>query len=77
MENWGPAARFLGIGFYIAFCIVIGVLGGLWLDRKFHTEPIFLLIGLVLGLVSAFWGMYQMLLPLINENIKQGKKGRK
>ena len=51
MQNWGPAARFLGVGFYIAFCIIIGVLGGLWLDRRFHTEPIFLLIGLVLGLV--------------------------
>jgi ATP synthase protein I len=73
MQNWGPAVRFLGIGFYIAFCIVLGILGGLWLDRRFHTEPIFLLIGLVLGLVAAFWGLYQMLLPMINEN----KKGRK
>jgi ATP synthase protein I len=73
MQNWGPAARFLGVGFYIAFCIVAGILGGLWIDGRFHTGPIFLLIGLVLGLVSAFWGLYQMLLPMINEN----RKGRK
>jgi ATP synthase protein I len=73
MQNWGPAIRFLGIGFYIAFCIVAGILGGLWLDTKFHTKPIFLLIGLVLGLVAAFWGLYQMLLPMINDS----KKGRK
>jgi ATP synthase protein I len=73
MQNWRPAVRFLGIGFYIAFCIVAGIMVGLWIDSRFHTGPIFLLIGLVLGLVSAFWGLYQMLLPLIKDN----RKGRK
>jgi len=51
-------------------CILGGILGGLWLDKKFNTEPIFLLVGLVLGLVVASWGVYQMLIPLINDNKK-------
>ena len=66
MNNWGPVIRLVGVGFYIGFCIVGGVLGGLWLDGKFDKSPIFTLIGLILGLILAFWGVYQMLLPLIN-----------
>jgi ATP synthase protein I len=73
MDKWGPVAKFLGVGFYIAFCIIFGILGGLWLDKLFHTEPIFLLLGLVIGLTAAFWGLYRMLVPYMNEN----KKGRK
>jgi F0F1-type ATP synthase assembly protein I len=56
MEKWGPAARLIGVGFYIGICIVGGVMGGLWLDNKFDTRPIFVLIGLILGLILAFGG---------------------
>ena len=66
MYNWGPVVRLAGVGFYICFCIFGGVFGGLWLDGKFNTQPIFMIIGLVCGLVLAFWGVYQMLLPLLN-----------
>ena len=44
------------------------------LDDKLDTRPIFILIGLVLGLVLAFWGFYQMVIPLIKDNSKQGHK---
>ena len=71
MEKWGPAARLIGVGFYIGICIVGGVMGGLWLDNKFDTRPIFVLIGLILGLILAFWGTYQMLLPLIRNGGKR------
>ncbi|MBN1190737.1 MAG: AtpZ/AtpI family protein [Dehalococcoidales bacterium] len=66
MNNWGPVVRLTGVGFYIGFCIVGGVFGGLWLDGKFDTQPVFTLTGLFLGLILTFWGVYQMLLPLIN-----------
>jgi len=70
MDRWGPAIRVLGAGFYIVACILGGILGGLWLDKKLNTEPIFLLVGLVLGLVVASWGVYQMLIPMLNDNKK-------
>ena len=73
MNNWGPAIRFLGVGFYIVACILGGVLLGLWLEGKFNTEPILLLVGLVMGLVAAFWGVYQMLMPFMKNN-KTGRK---
>jgi F0F1-type ATP synthase assembly protein I len=78
MEKWGPAFRLIGVGFFIGACIVAGVLVGLWLDRRFDTLPIFVLVGLVVGLIAASWGVYQMLLPLLKESgTKNNKKERR
>jgi len=74
MEKRGPAIRLIGVGFYIGTCIVGGVFLGLWIDRRFNTQPIFLLVCLILGLVAAFWGVYQMLLPLLSGNDKRGRR---
>ena len=54
--------QLLAMGWYIALCIVLGILGGIWLDERFQTAPIFLLAGLALGLISAFYGMMRMLM---------------
>lgn len=59
--------RLIGVGWFIGISILLGVLGGLWLDNKFGTKPLFVIIGLVLGLVVAGYGVYQMLLPLIKD----------
>ncbi len=67
MDNLGPVVRLAGVGFYIGFCIVGGVFCGLWLDGKLDTQPVFALVGLFLGLILAFWGVFKMLLPLINK----------
>jgi len=68
MSRWVAALRLVGMGFFIGGSILLGVLAGLWLDSKFNSSPILVLIGLFLGIVVAFWGVYQMLLPLISEN---------
>ncbi len=53
------------MGWFIGISILLGVLGGLWLDSKFGTEPILVIVGLIFGLVVAFYGVYRMLLPLM------------
>lgn len=65
MGRWEAALRFVGVGWFIGISILLGVLGGLWLDGKFGTEPILVIVGLILGLAVAFYGVYRMLLPLI------------
>ena len=65
MRRWVAALRFIGVGWFIAISILLGVLGGLWLDSKFGTRPILVIVGLILGLVVAFYGVYRMLLPLM------------
>jgi ATP synthase protein I len=66
MSRWVAALRLTGVGFFIGTCIVLGTLAGLWLDGKLNTKPIFMLVGLVVGLVVAAYGVYQMLRPLIS-----------
>ncbi len=66
--------RLVGVGWYIGGCIVLGVLGGLWLDGKFNTSPVLVIAGLILGVAVAFYGVYRMVLPNINR--KQNKDNR-
>lgn len=61
------AAVVLGIGWYVAICIIIGVVAGSWLDDKVGTKPIFSVIGLALGSFTGTYGAYRMLLPFIRK----------
>lgn len=76
MEKWVLAARFIGIGWYIGVSIAGGILGGLWLDRKFGYSIIFTLVGLFLGLVVAAFGTYRMIVPLIKEQEDKGREDK-
>ena len=67
------ALRLVGVGFFIGGSIVLGVLGGRWLDGKFNSEPIWTIVGLVLGIVVAFYGVYRMLLPFLGIKRDRGK----
>jgi F0F1-type ATP synthase assembly protein I len=60
--------QLVGVGWYIAICIIGGLFGGLWLDRKLDVLPLFTLIGIILGTVLAFYGIYKMVLPLLNHD---------
>lgn len=73
------ALRVSGLGFYIALCIVGGIVVGVLVDRALGTKVIFLLVGLILGSASAFYGIYKMVTPLLDLNgsdeSKQGRGG--
>jgi F0F1-type ATP synthase assembly protein I len=72
MNGWGVALRLTGVGFFVGGSILLGVLAGLWLDSKLNTSPVLVLVGLFLGLIVAFYGVYQMVLPLMGN--KQNKE---
>ncbi len=60
--------RLAGLGWYVAFCIVAGILGGRWLDENiFHTSIWFTLIGLGVGVFMAFWGLYKALTGILGD----------
>ncbi len=67
MNRWGAALRLTGVGFFIGGSIVLGVVAGMWLDRRLNTEPILVIVGLILGVIVAFYGVYRMLVPLLND----------
>ena len=72
MSRWGAALRLVGVGFYIGGSIILGVVVGLWLDSRLNTEPLLVIVGLVLGIIVAFYGVYRMLLPFIGNKRNRG-----
>ena len=68
MSRWGAALRLAGVGFFIGGAILLGVAAGFWLDSKLGTAPILVIVGLLLGVVTAVYGVYRMLLPLMRSS---------
>ncbi|HXG35738.1 MAG TPA: AtpZ/AtpI family protein [Dehalococcoidia bacterium] len=73
MSQLPPAVRLLGIGWYFAFCIAGGVIGGVLLDDWLETRPVFTLLGTLLGLALALVGGYLFLIEVLG-NSTRGKR---
>ena len=58
----------VGVGWYVAVAIFGGVAGGLWLDGRFSSSPLFTLLGLGLGIAVALFGMYRMLMSIMSSD---------
>jgi ATP synthase protein I len=67
MSRWVAALRLTGVGFYVGACIAGGTLAGLWIDGKLGTRPLFMIGGLLVGVVVAFYGLYRMIQPFMND----------
>lgn len=65
MKRRIAVVSFLGIGSYIGICVVGGVWLGDWLDDVTHKAPLFTILGLFVGLIVAFWGVYHTILPVL------------
>lgn len=71
MKRWEVAFRLVGLGWYVGASIFLGVVGGIWLDNKLNTKPILVIVGLLLGIIVAFYGVYRMILPNFNNKNKK------
>ena len=77
MGSWmAPTAYLLGIGWFFATAIILGVLLGYWADSATGLSPLFTLVGIVLGLAVAMVGGIRMILPFMrrlgNEDREKG-----
>jgi ATP synthase protein I len=52
-------AEFAGIGVQFAGAILVFTFVGWWIDRRLHTSPWFLLIGVFAGAAGGFFSMYR------------------
>ena len=52
-------ARMGAVGIELALSIVLGALGGRWLDQKFETDPYLTLVGLIIGVIAGFNSLIQ------------------
>ena len=58
-------------------CAAAGVSGaflGVWLDGMAGTKPFFTLVGVLLGIVVAFYGAYKMLLAFLSVESSEDSK---
>ena len=70
-KRWADALKFLGIGWYIAVCIILCTLGGRWLGQRLDgssSEAIFTVLGVLLGVALAFLGVYRMVKSMMSDN---------
>ena len=60
VEGPGPAA-YAGFGLQFVIALLVFLYLGQWVDRKFDTAPVFLLIGVFAGAGGAFYSLYRKL----------------
>lgn len=70
MPTWALALRLMGVGWFVAASVVIGIVGGYWLDQWLGTTIVFTIVGVILGTTVAFYGLYQMVKPLMDDHRK-------
>ena len=69
-DGYGKGYALLTVSLTFALAVVLSLLGGMWLDRRFGTAPLFLLLGLAFGLgVGGTW-VWQRI------KVESGGKGR-
>ena len=69
-DGYGKGYALLTVSLTFALAVVLSLLGGMWLDRRFGTAPLFLLLGLAFGLgVGGTWVWLRI-------KVESGGKGR-
>ena len=58
---WGYIALFSEIGLVLLVTILVGVLGGYWVDQQLRTLPIFILVGFLAGLGAGTRAVYRLI----------------
>ena len=63
--------RFAGVGVQYALTVLVMTGIGIWLDNRFDTAPILLLVFLLLGFVGATWSLVNQVLGGDDESKKK------
>jgi len=73
VKGWGKLFRLMGIGWYIGLSILLPLLGGRWIDRRLDIPFFFTFLGMGLGLLIAFIGVYYFLQPAMKREGKENE----
>ncbi|MBI4722118.1 MAG: AtpZ/AtpI family protein [Candidatus Stahlbacteria bacterium] len=65
----------IGVGWYVALSLLIPFGIGLWLDKnKFNSFPLLTLIGLGVGTIIMFYGVYRIVRQIRDNEEGKNKK---
>lgn len=68
---WVQATRYSYIGLFFGCAVFIGYAGGGWLDRRFHTTPWLMMLGVLLGIAAGFKELVRLAQSYLKENKKK------
>jgi ATP synthase protein I len=54
------AGKFTALGLEMGLSVVLGLLGGRWLDAQFGTKPWLSITGVLLGISAAFLALFRV-----------------
>lgn len=63
-----------GMGLTFAISVVMFLLAGQWIDRKFGTEPLFLIVFVFVGAGASFYSIYRKLTAHQRDNAQRRKR---
>lgn len=72
-DDRSPLARAMGLVHRIiasSLMLALPAVGGIWLDRRLETFPLLLILGVVLGVLSAGWNFYSLIVALSEDESK-------
>jgi F0F1-type ATP synthase assembly protein I len=49
------------VGLTFSISVFIGILIGIFFDKKLHTSPLFTIIFLIFGIIGGFTGVYKLI----------------
>lgn len=60
-QNWKALGKYGTVGLDLGLSIVVGLLGGQWLDGRFGTAPWLMIAGFLLGATAGFRMLWRTL----------------
>jgi F0F1-type ATP synthase assembly protein I len=58
-QDWKALGNYGTLGLEIALSVVVGLFGGQWLDKRFHTHGVLTWVGFAYGLAAAGRAIYR------------------
>jgi len=74
MPTWAIALRLIGVGWFLATSVIVGIVAGVLLDKWLDTKIFFTLSGVLVGTIVAFYGLYHMVKPLMDGDVRGSNK---
>ena len=67
-----PSAWLAGIGWSLVVPLALGLLIGQWVDSRTGRAPLFVILGILLGLAVGIYGSVRMLLRFLERTSSNG-----
>ena len=71
MKKGTALSMALNLSWTMLFSLLLPLLGGIWLDKKLDTVPLFILIGAALGILAATVGVARMALRTFGQYVPE------